>query len=97
MGVPLPAVSKRLGHANVHVNATVYSHALPHDEVAAAQLWNEAMSGTVQATPVQPGQKRKAKRAVVSIESGKKSAQKTAGMRHGCIWLRELKFTQPNV
>ena len=27
-GVPLPAVSKRLGHANTHITATVYSHAL---------------------------------------------------------------------
>src|SRR5579872_1264998 len=34
-------VSKRLGHANVHVTATVYSHALPEDEAAAAQIWNQ--------------------------------------------------------
>jgi integrase len=31
LGVPLPTVSKRLGHANVHVTATIYSHAPPHD------------------------------------------------------------------
>jgi integrase len=74
LGVPLPTVSKRLGHANVHVTATVYSHALPHDEIVAAQLWNEAMSGTVQATAEQLGRGRKAKQSVVSIESGKKSA-----------------------
>jgi integrase len=68
LGVPLPTVSKRLGHA------TVYSHALPHDEVAAAQIWNEAMSGTVQPAAAQPGGQTKVRRAVVSIKSGKKSA-----------------------
>jgi integrase len=50
LGVPLPTVSKRLGHANVHVTATIYSHALPQDEIAAAEIWNDAMSGTLQAT-----------------------------------------------
>ncbi|MGD1096344.1 MAG: tyrosine-type recombinase/integrase [Bryobacteraceae bacterium] len=74
LGVPLPAVSKRLGHANVHVTATVYSHALPDDEVTAAQIWNDAMSGTLQrATPAEPRREKKAAR-VVSINSGKKSA-----------------------
>jgi integrase len=38
-GVPLPVVSRRLGHSNVHVTATVYSHALPADEMAAADIW----------------------------------------------------------
>ena len=72
LGVPLPTVSKQLGHANVHVTATVYSHALP-SEVAAAQIWNEAMSGTLQPAPAEPGRK-KARRAVVAIDSAKKSA-----------------------
>ena len=51
LGVPLPTVSKRLGHANVHVTATVYSHALPEDEIAAAQIWNDAMSQTLNPAP----------------------------------------------
>ena len=55
LGVPLPTVSKRLGHANVHVTATVYSHALPEDEIAAAQIWNKAMSGTLNPAPAQVG------------------------------------------
>lgn len=60
-GVALPAVSKRLGHSNVHVTATVYAHALPADEMAAADIWGEAM--------------KKAKPAnVVPIHSKKKSA-----------------------
>jgi integrase len=42
-GVPLPTVSKRLGHSNVHVTATIYSHALPADEIAAADIWADAM------------------------------------------------------
>ena len=39
-GVPLPAVSKRLGHSSVFVTATVYSHALSKDETAAAEVWD---------------------------------------------------------
>jgi integrase len=37
-GVPLPAVSKRLGHSSVYMTATIYSHALPKDEAAAADV-----------------------------------------------------------
>ena len=43
-GVPLPAVSKRLGHSNIYVTATVYAHALSSDESAAAEKWEAAMS-----------------------------------------------------
>jgi len=39
-GVSLPTVSKRLGHTNVHTTAMIYSHALPNDDVDAAELWN---------------------------------------------------------
>jgi integrase len=42
-GVPLPAVSKRLGHSNISVTATVYAHALASDESAAAERWEAAM------------------------------------------------------
>jgi integrase len=78
LGVPLPTVSKRLGHANTHVTATIYAHALPHDEGAAAQIWDKAMSGTLEAASTgnagSPVAKQQARRAVVSIASGKKSA-----------------------
>jgi integrase len=74
LGVPLPTVSKRLGHANVHVTATVYSHALPEDEIAAAQIWNKAMSETLQpALKEEPSCPAKKPR-VIPINSGKKSA-----------------------
>ena len=42
-GVPLPAVSKRLSHANMHITATVYSHALEKDEQASAEAWEIAI------------------------------------------------------
>jgi integrase len=73
LGVPLPTVSKRLGHANVHVTATVYSHALPEDEIAAAQIWNKAMSGTLNPVPATVAPKPKSRR-VVSIAEHKKLA-----------------------
>jgi integrase len=45
-GVPLPTVSKRLGHSSPHVTAMVYSHALPKDEEAAAEIWDSAFRKT---------------------------------------------------
>jgi len=38
-GGPLPAVSARLGHADVNVTARVYSYALPADDQRAADAW----------------------------------------------------------
>jgi integrase len=46
-GVPLPAVSKRLGHSSVYVTATVYSHALSKDEIAAADVWDSAVQSKI--------------------------------------------------
>jgi len=48
LGVPLPTVSKRLGHSSPHFTATVYSHALPRDEEAAAEIWESAFQKKVQ-------------------------------------------------
>jgi integrase len=73
LGVPLPTVSKRLGHSNVHVTATVYSHALPDDEVAAARIWNEAMSGTLDQLSPKPLDGKRPSR-ITPINSGKKPA-----------------------
>jgi integrase len=55
-GVPLPVVSKRLGHSSPHVTAMVYSHALPKDEEAAAEIWDSAFrmdNGKEKDKPVQ--------------------------------------------
>ncbi len=46
-GVPLPAISKRLGHSSVYVTATVYSHALPKDEAAAGDAWENAVKSKI--------------------------------------------------
>lgn len=46
-GVPLPAVSKRLGHTNIYVTATVYAHAIATDESAAAEKWEAAVNRTL--------------------------------------------------
>lgn len=40
-GVPLTDVSKRLGHVNPHVTATVYAHALPGRDDLAARAWEK--------------------------------------------------------
>jgi integrase len=47
-GVPLPAVSARLGHADVNVTARIYSHAIPDDDRRAADAWENVVTGPVQ-------------------------------------------------
>jgi hypothetical protein len=42
--VPIPVVSKRLGHADTYTTARIYSHALPSDEQAAAEMWEKIRS-----------------------------------------------------
>ncbi len=49
-GIPLPTVSKRLGHANPQVTAAIYSHGFAADEVAAAQVWDSAMRSVISGT-----------------------------------------------
>ena len=47
-GVPLPAVSVRLGHADPNITARVYSHALPDDARRGADTWDSIVDGKVQ-------------------------------------------------
>ena len=47
-GVPLPAVSVRLGHCDTNVTARVYSHAMPADDQRAADVWDNLIDGPVQ-------------------------------------------------
>jgi integrase len=47
-GVPLPAVSARLGHADTNITARIYSHALPIDDVHAADAWENVVRGPIQ-------------------------------------------------
>lgn len=47
-GVPLPAVSARLGHADSNITARVYSHALPDDDRRGADTWDSIMNGKIQ-------------------------------------------------
>ena len=42
-GVPLPTVSKRLGHSSVHTTAKIYAHALPKDDITAAEMWDASI------------------------------------------------------
>jgi integrase len=44
-GVPLPAVSARLGHADVNITARIYAHALPDDDRRAADTWDSVVNG----------------------------------------------------
>jgi integrase len=48
-GVPLPTVSKRLGHSDVYTTAKIYAHALPKDDVAAAELWDSSVGRALEA------------------------------------------------
>jgi integrase len=44
-GVPLPAVSARLGHADVNITARIYAHALPDHDRRAADTWDSVVTG----------------------------------------------------
>jgi integrase len=50
-GVPLPTVSKRLGHANPNITAAVYSHALPSDEERAAEAFERVIRRDAEPRP----------------------------------------------
>jgi integrase len=47
-GVPITAVSQRLGHRSPNVTLGIYSHCLPDDAQAAAQAWNQALGGVLE-------------------------------------------------
>ena len=47
-GVPIPTVSKRLGHANPTITLKLYSHALESDELAAAHRWDDAFADIIE-------------------------------------------------
>ena len=53
-GVPLPTVSKRLGHASPNITLSIYAHALEADELAASKIWNDAMVDVIEANKRQP-------------------------------------------
>ncbi len=46
-GVPLPVVSKRLGHSSVDFTLRVYAHAFDKDEVAAAEIWDQKIGAAI--------------------------------------------------
>ena len=47
-GVPLSAVSVRLGHADTNITARIYSHALPDDDARAADAWETVVNRRLQ-------------------------------------------------
>jgi integrase len=59
-GVPLPVVSKRLGHTDIYTTARIYAHALASDESAAAEKWEAAMKRAPNAKVVEIPLKKKA-------------------------------------
>jgi len=48
-GVPIPAVSERLGHADQNITLSIYAHALPADRRAATRIWSDAMAEVISA------------------------------------------------
>ena len=57
-GVPIPTVSKRLGHANPTITLSIYAHALEADELAAAKIWDDAMENVISANRRKPKENR---------------------------------------
>jgi integrase len=63
--VPIPIVSKRLGHANSQVTLDIYAHAMKNDEATAAELWDEATSEIIGRTQKPRQKESPAKPAVI--------------------------------
>jgi len=70
-GAPITAVAERLGHASPNITLSIYSHALPADNQAAARLWNDTMADVISAS-----RKRRASGglSLVITEPGKSAA-----------------------
>jgi integrase len=51
-GLPIPTVSKRLGHANPSITLRLYAHALESDELIAAKRWDDSLAGIVKLHPL---------------------------------------------
>jgi integrase len=58
-GVPLPVVSKRLGHTDIYTTARVYAHALAGDESSAAEKWTAAMKRAEKSKVVEIARKKR--------------------------------------
>jgi integrase len=54
-GVPITAVSERLGHASPNVTLSIYSHAMPKDDRLAAEVWSKAMGDALKIQPQSGG------------------------------------------
>jgi integrase len=46
--VPLPTVSKRLGHSSVQITAAIYAHSFTADELTAAKSWDSSMRHVIE-------------------------------------------------
>lgn len=53
-GVPIPTVSKGVGHANPNITLAIYAHALEADELAAAKIWDDAMANVISSNQREP-------------------------------------------
>jgi integrase len=69
-GAPITAVSERLGHASPNITLSIYSHALPADNQAAAQLWNNSMAEVIQKSRKQAAKNRMSSN-VIKTASGR--------------------------
>jgi integrase len=58
--VPLPVVSKRLGHANSQITLNTYTHTMKHDEWTASAAWDLATKEIIARTRKQPQHKSSA-------------------------------------
>jgi integrase len=54
-GVPLPAVSARLGHASIRTTQEIYSHMISGQDDEAARKWEEFQNQTTGGEPQQKG------------------------------------------
>ncbi|WP_158750224.1 tyrosine-type recombinase/integrase [Acidobacterium sp. S8] len=69
--VPLPIVSRRLGHANSQITLNVYAHVMKDDDMTASLAWNGVTSGIISRTR-KPAENGSSKGALVTFSDIKR-------------------------
>ncbi len=63
-GVPLAEVSRRLGHADQNITLSIYSHAMPADDRAAAKVWDDSLGDVIESSKKREPDSTTARRAL---------------------------------
>jgi len=82
-GVPIATVAKRLGHASPNITLSIYAHSLEADELAAAKIWDDAMTEVIAENKRRPPERERMLANVSAAKHRKESNQWKQRKRNG--------------